>query len=226
MGKSGFVFCSKAALGGAFLLQCVCSLLFLSLTPLRAEGWEGGDVLSAFSAKASDSLVSFHYAYTMPRGGTLIKGSGDIRLQGEKYIMEGDGLEVYCDGVSRWTLDRQSEEMIIESVLSGDHLSNPASLLGKVDLLFPGRKLTTGQFHGRKAAVATLTPAPGSSSVTELKVYFDGETPCGMVLTLSDGSMTTIEISSLRFLPKLPEDEFSFDEKTLGGGWISTDLRQ
>ncbi len=217
---------NKALSRGGRLFLLLLSCAALTALPLGAGDRGGDDVLSRFSAKAAGALVSFDYSYSMPNGMTVVKGSGNIRIQGQKYIMVGDGLEVYCDALSRWTLDRESEEMIIESVMPEDYLSNPASLLGRVDVLFPHRKLSQESFQGRAATAATLTPEEGTSSISKVKLYFRGETPVGMVMTLANGSDTTVEISSLQFLPKVDEGAFSFDEKTLGSGWISTDLRQ
>lgn len=44
----------------------------------------------------------------MPLAGTLL-------LQGECYRAEGGGMEVFCDGTTRWTVDPDAKEVYVES---------------------------------------------------------------------------------------------------------------
>ena len=62
--------------------------------------------------KVSVSAVSFNYEYVVDDGRARITGGGSIDMQGEAYLMNGDELEVFCDGRTRWTVDRQSRKLL------------------------------------------------------------------------------------------------------------------
>ena len=71
------------------------------------------------------SLVSFDYNYRTDDK-VAVTGKGSITVQGKMYVMEGDGLRIWCDSVTRWTLDPEAREAYIETVSdSPDILSNP-----------------------------------------------------------------------------------------------------
>ena len=72
--------------------------------------------LDTFVSKVSSSLVSFDYSFTMPTKKAKMTGNGSVKVQGTSFIVDGNGLEIWCDGVTRWTIDRISEEALVESV--------------------------------------------------------------------------------------------------------------
>lgn len=41
--------------------------------------------------------------------------SGTIILQGNCYFAKGNGMEIYCDGKTRWTVDPEEKEVYIEN---------------------------------------------------------------------------------------------------------------
>lgn len=45
---------------------------------------------------------------------TAIPLSGTLLLQGECYRAEGNGMEIRCDGKTRWTVDPAAKEVYIE----------------------------------------------------------------------------------------------------------------
>ena len=95
--------------------------------------FQDSSVLEDFVEKVSVSAVSFNYEYVVDDGRARITGGGSIDMQGEAYLMNGDGLEVFCDGRTRWTVDRQSREVVVESYDPGqpDYTVNPAVLIQK-----------------------------------------------------------------------------------------------
>ena len=89
---------------------------------------ESGALDRLVSAMASSS-VTFDYTYRFtPVSGPVLSGTGSVRFQGNSFIMKGNGLEIYCDGKSRWTIDRSAREAVAESFDAGhpDYLANPA----------------------------------------------------------------------------------------------------
>ena len=56
--------------------------------------------LSAFVDKVSVSLVSFDYSFTMPTKKARMTGEGTVKVQGDSFLVDGNGLEVWCDGAT------------------------------------------------------------------------------------------------------------------------------
>ena len=46
---------------------------------------------------------------------TPVRLSGIILLQGNCYYAEGNGLKLYCNGPTRWTVDEDEKEVYIEN---------------------------------------------------------------------------------------------------------------
>ena len=72
--------------------------------------------------------VLFHYTYSLSQGGRPMTQvtDGDVVVEDNAYLLSGLGLEVRSDGTTRWTLDRASEELLIETVEKEDLFTNPA----------------------------------------------------------------------------------------------------
>jgi len=90
--------------------------------------------------------VVCEYSYTAGK----VQGSGTATIQEGKYIVKGNGLEIYCDGVNRWTVDPDAKEVYIEP--AGDEaeiFSNLSQYLKGVEgLKFDGSNLS-GRIKGQ-----------------------------------------------------------------------------
>lgn len=65
--------------------------------------------------------ISLSYACTYTQD-TPVKLSGTLLIQGDCYQAKGNGVEIYCDGASRWTVDPASKEVYIETAEGLDEL--------------------------------------------------------------------------------------------------------
>ena len=63
---------------------------------------------------AEGQRVSLNYSCAVD-GYAPVELSGSLLLQGNCYRAEGNGVEIYCDGSTRWTVDREEKEVYIES---------------------------------------------------------------------------------------------------------------
>ena len=207
------------------ILASACLLLTASVS-YAAEG-----VLETFTDAFSSACLAFDYTYGYEASGVKFTGNGNIILKGDSFIMKGDGLEIYCDGTTRWTMDRKAEEMVIESYdsHSEDLSANPAILLRRLTAFFEVSSQSGTEYSGEKAIKVDLTPKsyPQFRSVT---LYFRSSQPdsdilIGASIAAADGTVTDFMISDFRYGPKGDADRFSFDEKSLGPDWIITDLR-
>ena len=77
--------------------------------------------LSEIAAHLQTDRISLRYACTVTQD-TPVKLSGVLLVQGECYRAVGNGLEIYCDGTTRWTVDPASKEVYIETAEGLDEL--------------------------------------------------------------------------------------------------------
>ena len=191
--------------------------------------------LSSFIDKVSSSLVSFEYSFTMrtSKSSAKMTGAGDVRVQDNAFVMNGNGLEVWCDGRLRWTVDRLAEEALVELVdESADvYATNPALMITSVDAAFEEVSFDAAKVQGKSVDSSVLSPVNKgkySMDINELKLYFKSGTTIlvGAEVKLNDGSVSEFIIKDFSFSDRLETKEsFRFDEKTLDDSYVVTDLR-
>jgi outer membrane lipoprotein-sorting protein len=214
------------------------TVIIITAVALLLSGVQSGAksrTLGAFIEKVNSSLVSFDYSFSMqtPASKSKMTGKGKVKIQGSSFFLEGNGLEVWCDGTTRWTIDRFSEEALVESVeeSSDGFATNPALMISAVDEAFDEVSFGTAKFAGKTVDASSLTPVlKGKSSmdIAGLKLFFKSGTTelVGAEIKLNDGSVSEFSISGLSFSAKGQEKgSFRFDEKTLGNSYVVTDLR-
>ncbi len=188
--------------------------------------------LSDFVDKVASSLVTFNYSFSTQAQKAKMTGKGVAKIQGDSFYTEGNGLEVWCDGKTRWTIDRISEEAVIESVeASGDsYATNPALLIASVDDAFTEISFGTTKFGSQVVDGSVLNPvSKGSSSmgIAQLTLFFKSGTSTlvGARVKLNDGTVSDFTISGLKFQTRNEKESFRFNEKTLDNSFVVTDLR-
>lgn len=95
----------------------VCLLLAFSLCLSNGSTPPEGGMKAAREIldRRFDARISLAYNCSISTNGTLVLLSGSLVLQGDCYHAKGNGLEIYSDGHTRWTVDRESKEVYIES---------------------------------------------------------------------------------------------------------------
>lgn len=189
--------------------------------------------LDAFVSKISASLVSFDYSFTMPTKKAKMTGNGSVKVQGTSFIVDGNGLEIWCDGKTRWTIDRISEEALVESVVDSydSYATNPALMIASIDDAFREDSFGSSKFEGKVVDASILSPTnkgKGSMDIARLKLFFKSGTTTlvGAEVTLNDGSVSQFTITDLKFEESVKSKEsFRFNEKTLDSSYVITDLR-
>ncbi len=196
-------------------------------------------VWQRFSASVSDYDVSFSYSFSM-KSKTVITGTGTADVQGNMFSVTGNGLEIKCDGVSRWTVDQSAQEVYIESVEGDTDASltgNPALMVIALDKYFTVKSSSNLTENGRKLVKVNFVPKNDmsfeiagmkSSALTSLSVWFSDESRPVMVKAspqTKDGSVIDFKISSMKFSEKKPASFFRFNDSLLNSSWVVTDLR-
>ncbi len=192
-------------------------------------------ILERFIDKVSSSLVSFDYSFSLQSSKSKAKmtGEGNVKIQGNSFMLEGNGLEVWCDGSTRWTVDRMSEEALVEYVddSADSYATNPALMISAVDSAFTEVSSGASKFQGKMADESVLSPkvkGKYSMDISQLKLFFKTGTAelIGAEVKLNDGSVSEFVIKNLSYSDKTEKKEsFRFDEKTLDNSYVITDLR-
>lgn len=87
-------------------------IVILSLFCLVA----GAQDLDAVRKKLDVSRVRVNYSFVMQK----VHCSGTITVQIPCFKASGNGIDVYSDGISRWTVDPESKEVYIENAEGPD----------------------------------------------------------------------------------------------------------
>ena len=153
---------------------------------------------------------------------TVTKDGGNVEAQ---FIVKGNGLEIISDGMTRWTVDRQSMEAVVESCdpENPDFTVNPAVLLRHFYSAFS----VSG--HDRTASGYDYVLVPVSSdtdiSSLELGLSADGSALLSAVLKMKDGTVADFTVRSFAFSAPSDPGRFHFDTSSLSSDYIITDLR-
>lgn len=91
--------------------------------------------------------VSFSYDLSVQEK-VQVRTNGTALIDGECYRISGNGLEIYCDGATKWTVDNQAREVYLEpSDGTREFLANPSAWLEQVHNLTVGEKVVSGVFR-------------------------------------------------------------------------------
>lgn len=187
--------------------------------------------LERLENRVNSSEITFSYTYHATGGRVSMTGGGSVVLQGDAFILNVDGMEICCDGITKWTLDRDAGELVIEPYdsSSADLGSNPAVLLRRLASFFEVSSSSASEYSGVKAIKVELEPK-SHSRFRSIVLYFraepsDGDILAGASMETSDGTVTDFVISDFMYGPKGDISRFGFDTSALDKSWIVTDLR-
>ena len=197
------------------------------------------NVLDRFTAAVKSHCVSFSYTYSQ-KSDAPVKAVGTIQVQGNAYILKGNGLEVWCDGRNRWTADVKTKELAVETVETdgdGSDALNPALIVGSLENHFRvASSGSTVNAEGKKLYRFVLTPQKSLMDIASLTVFFDESGYADSkgvsypvieraVFKMKDGTSEEFEIHSMSFFGKVEQTDFAFDMKRADPSWIVSDMR-
>lgn len=205
--------------------RMIISALFLCGLYITAAA-QGTSVLEQLCAKMTEQAAVMNYSYTMAMSGVKNTGEGSLTVQDNSYVMNGNGLNIWCNGHTLWVMDQPGKEILIDSVSqeADSYMSNPALLLSRVTSVFnvaspvvSGTSLTYSltpkSYCGISSGVITLD-ASGQSVV-----FVSGS------FKTSDGGQLDIKIKSMTFEKKKPLTFYVLDLSGFDSSWMITDLR-
>ena len=179
--------------------------------------------IDALRQMLSTDAVAIELEYDLTVPNALVTGSSSIWLQGEMYRVHGEGLDIFNNGKSVWTVDESTREVIIESAadVSEDYRGNPVLLLSKMDEFFKVESQKPIKSHTQYVLQAI---ADCGITKARLTIASDGSLVSGH-FSLEDGNEFSVKVQSMK---KTEESSASFfsPQVKFGSDWIVTDLRQ
>ncbi len=172
------------------------SALLLTFCCLAAARAQGGNI--PLLDRVEGHRVTFHYTYSLSRGGADFSPvtDGEVTVEGNAYRLEGLGLRVISDGNTRWSLDEEAREMVIEKVEKEDLFTNPA--------------LFIASYKNYRSQIHVNSSGPDSLDVT---------------LTLDEDTQARFLIQHIVYGELQGKSDFSLDGKSLQSDYVVTDLR-
>lgn len=149
--------------------------------------------------KVPGHRVTFDYSYSLSREGKPMEKvtAGLVTVEENCFVLSGLGLEVRSDGNTRWTLDAESKEVLVERVESEDLFTNPALFISSYK-----------KYRDR------------------LKVNSSGADFLDITLDLDEDVKARFQLRHIVFSePTGDKKDFSLDEKSLDASYVVTDLR-
>lgn len=185
----------------------------------------GNSILDRMCRNVAESCVTIDYTYTARVSGIDNIASGNLVTQGEKWVMKGNGVEMYCDGTSVWVIDPALKEVVIESMQdqqATDFMTNPARAFVNIHDNFNIN--TVNPSSDSKALIYSLVPKNGDMEFLNIELYKDTAAIRSMSFALKDGTLVTIKVSSMKLTPKISDETFK-PQTVFDSNWIVTDLR-
>ncbi len=169
------------------------SVLLFSLLLQGLQAQDGIPLLD----KVAGHRVRFHYTYSLSQKGADFAPvtDGQVTVEGNAYILEGLGMKVFSDGTTRWTLDPEAREAVVEAVQKEDLFTNPALFIGSY-----------------------------RDYMDKLQVNAAGSDNLDITLTLDEQTRARFVLIGIVYGEEQGKSDFSLDEKSLSG-YLVTDLR-
>lgn len=148
--------------------------------------------------RARGKRVTFHYTYSLSKEDAPFSPvtEGDVVVEEDAYRLNGLGLEVVCDGTTRWSMDPEAMELVIETIEKDNVVDNPGLLVSTYENF-----------------ASILQVKGGSSNSLDL------------ILDLDDDMRARFVLTDIVYMDKQGKSDFSVDEKSLSKDYVITDLR-
>lgn len=192
-----------------------------------AAAAQGTSVLEQLCAKLTSNAAVLDYSYSLNMSGVKTVGEGLLTVQDKSYVMQGNGIKIYCNASALWVVDEAAKEVLIDDVAQGEdaYLAKPALLFTDLNAMFSvgapvrqGSLITYSLVPKVKCGVSSGTIILDSSGT--VPVFHSG------AFVTDDGSKISIKIKSMTFVEKKPLTFYVLDLSGFDSSWMITDLRQ
>lgn len=148
--------------------------------------------------KVPGHRVQCRYTYSLSKDGAPFSEvtAGNLEVEDNAFRLDALGLRIVSDGTTRWTLDEEAREAVVETVQKEDITVNPALLIGHY-----------------------------ADYAADLTVNASGKDFLDVTLALDAKTRARFLLQDISFEEKKGKSDFSMDEKSLPEDYLITDLR-
>lgn len=159
--------------------------------------------------------IEFKYIIQSSTENLNREARGNMTLQGDKYILNMMGTTRIFDGKNIITIVPEDEEVTISAFNpKEDEAVTPSSMLSFYEKGYRAEMDIVQNVKGRKIQYVKLKPTRAGSEIKEILLGIDTQTKhiYKMIQTDSNGSQSTVTITSFKTNQPLSKTLFSFDE--------------
>ena len=173
------------------------------------NGYQHYEVVFSFVVRDSPSDVSPSMA-------------GSYLVSGEKYYVDLDMREVYCDGKTKYEVDKQNREVTIDRVNPADRtfLANPTRAFEFLDGSFTHQLGDPQHYGGKNCDMVALTAVEKLSGLSHARLYVDRATglPAGVVYAIDESSSEIdVTVKQITPFPSINPKRFVFERSRYKG---------
>lgn len=183
-------------------------------------------LLDKLSERISKSCLDLEYSYSVRISGINNVGRGNLQCQGYWWKMVGNGVEMYCDSSVLWVVDPANKEVVIEPAGMEEKVqlqTNPVVLFVHLKELFLVRE--SRKLSSQGTVLYILEPKKKDDiDYFNVEIAESDLSVRNAVISLTDGTLIKIEVSSMKLTPVRPVEDFR-PRAIFDSSWIVTDLR-
>ena len=185
------------------------------------------DKVSAKFKTYKSPQASFSYQVENAQGKVLSTKKGTVVMQGNKYHVTMDGLEIFSDGKTSWNYDKSANEVTVNGVDVSATAMTPQKLFTNFyDKDFFYKLNGQKKLGGKTVQEIEMTPTDKTRPFHKVYVYVDKATNTiySAKFLEKSGNRYSYTINSLKPNASASEAQFAFDKKRYPGVEV-VDLR-
>ncbi|GAA4315817.1 outer membrane lipoprotein carrier protein LolA [Compostibacter hankyongensis] len=199
-------------------------------TPFGKSDPKAKAILDAASAKFKtykSIKAGFSLKITTPDNKVMDTKTGTVYLKGKKYKVLLDGQEIYCDGSTTWSYNKDTKEVQISAYTPDNATLTPDRLFSNFyDKEFLYRLSGSSTHRGKPVDVIEMTPLDKSKPFFKVVVQIDkaAKNIVSTEIFEQSGNRYTYEITAFTPNAAMADNSFTFDAKAHPGVEV-VDLR-
>jgi outer membrane lipoprotein-sorting protein len=170
------------------------------------------DAVSEKTKSYNSITAGFEFIIENKEAGIRESNKGELILQGEKYKLAINGIEIFCDGETQWTYLPDAMEVNISEPNSDEEAINPASIF---TIYGHGYKNTyLGEFTNELKKTWKIEMVPSEQNEFEriiIEIEQDTYKILNAKMSGNDGNTYIINVTSMETGKKYPASAFSFN---------------
>jgi outer membrane lipoprotein-sorting protein len=188
--------------------------MFSFCTAFSQNNTSAENILDKSSAKIKSAKginVSFSLTQKDKQNQVVSNSKGIMKMKGDKYYINQDGSEIYCNGLQIWNFDGQ-DEVTVAKVYKDDNEFSPPQILTGFNKKDFNIKLVSSAGNNYQVL---LTPLDKRQNFKEITLYINKSTSLISKASVVSKMNDTIEINfnSISLNASFDDSQFVFDAK-------------